>query len=863
MQDIYIDDIRLEHVRSHEEMEMDFPVDNFTVITGKNGAGKSTVFKSISMCLYGDDGGKKGERLNISDMVPEKSPKDLAMIMNFRIIENDVTDTYQIKLYQNHSKFKNSFLLIKNGIDISGENKTATYELISRLLIPRDVYHNTVYFTQQVKDFFTALTNAEQKDIFDSILSMKIYDTYYKNTDGQLKKLLEQLQILLNEISILTSKRDMKVIFKTQLQETNAKQEEIRVEKLSALKQQRIETENEIEVKTLALGELDDVEDEYDNVSRDLIEQQGQKKIIVQQIEDKKQAVRDTISGELRSILNDLEVSKHQKIASEERVMNENINTKKTRIIAIGKEISEIIKRYDTTSVQKEINEYKSEKQTEINTINRMISDLVIEFPTDELDEQITVRKAWFVDAIDLLKTKAEEIKSSAKVVQGNIVSTQKVIDEDEASLNQPTSTCSKCLRPFSDEASSHAVRNQIEENKIKISKLQEQIELFKADMAKIKSEHEETTVQRDLEMKNLQERIAHILDNRAKKQSDLNRKLILLSEEIEEHVRDLNDKIQKLKESASQETVLLVEEERKLYDDVSSLTDDLEKSKLMIEESFEKDRNNSTEEHKLKCINQIIQLNQNYQKSIDGLDKLIYELTESQKSLLLSKTKIRDLKNDIIKLNANLTNTINSIHENENGVVTDDSQILKIDSDVKEINEKLVEINTKKSLLERDISILEFWKTAFSDSGIKSMLIDVAIPYMNENVSECLEMTVPGVFTVTFDTLKTTKSGEMKDRFNVNVRHNIKGTSSHKKLSGGEKRIVDIACMYALRGLTEKLYGKRFHNIFYDEVLDALDEDTAAIFCQMSKLMARDKNITLITHKLVDNVEPDRSFNL
>ena len=171
MQDIYLDNIKLHNVRCHTDMEMDFPV-GLTVIKGKNGSGKSTITKSISMALYGDSGDAKGKRLEVADMVNEKAKGNLEIILNFRIIENNITDKYEIQLYQDHKKFRNKMILLKNGIDISQKSKTETYKFIEKLLIPRDLYHNIIYFNQQVKDFFTSLNNSEQKEIFDSILSL-------------------------------------------------------------------------------------------------------------------------------------------------------------------------------------------------------------------------------------------------------------------------------------------------------------------------------------------------------------------------------------------------------------------------------------------------------------------------------------------------------------------------------------------------------------------------------------------------------------------------------------------------------------------------------------------------------------------
>jgi ABC-type multidrug transport system ATPase subunit len=141
-------------------------------------------------------------------------------------------------------------------------------------------------------------------------------------------------------------------------------------------------------------------------------------------------------------------------------------------------------------------------------------------------------------------------------------------------------------------------------------------------------------------------------------------------------------------------------------------------------------------------------------------------------------------------------------------------------------------------------------------------MLIDSTIPYLNESVNKVLDMLCPGVFTISFDTLKLNKSGEYSDKFNINIIHNIKGTNCHKKLSGGEKRLIDIACMYALRMLAEKLYEKRFHHVLYDEVLDSLDDEISSLFCNSIRLINPNDCVVLVSHNKIDDIEYDRIFN-
>jgi DNA repair exonuclease SbcCD ATPase subunit len=214
-----------------------------------------------------------------------------------------------------------------------------------------------------------------------------------------------------------------------------------------------------------------------------------------------------------------------------------------------------------------------------------------------------------------------------------------------------------------------------------------------------------------------------------------------------------------------------------------------------------------------------------------------------------------------IISINEK-SNLIQQYTDTINKNVVDDKSVIEISENISKYESILKEKQSILGKLNMEENVLNFWKQAFSDSGIKSMLIDSAIPHMNECVANELDKVAPGVFTVSFDTLSETKSGKIKDKFSINILNNMKGSTGHKKLSGGEKRIIDLCCMSALRSLAEKLYNKRFHHIFYDEILDSLDDEFKEMFCNNVKRQSETGcNITLVTHDLPEDVDPDRVF--
>jgi DNA repair exonuclease SbcCD ATPase subunit len=192
-----------------------------------------------------------------------------------------------------------------------------------------------------------------------------------------------------------------------------------------------------------------------------------------------------------------------------------------------------------------------------------------------------------------------------------------------------------------------------------------------------------------------------------------------------------------------------------------------------------------------------------------------------------------------------------------------DETQLKKEEEDLKTLTKNLKLLEKKIKEEKELVKILSFWKESFSDRGIKSMLIDGAIPHLNKYVRNELEKVAPGKFIVSFSTLSTTKGGDIRDKFSVSVLNTENGADSHKMLSGGEKRLVDVATMRALRILSEEMYQKKINLLLLDEVLDSLDTENSEIFCNVLKKLSTDTAICLISHNKQLSVDIDHSYAL
>ena len=140
MQEIEFQKIRLENCGCHSEVDMEFHKGILTGIVGKNGKGKSTIFKSLMVGLFGDTGEAR-ESTNVGDLVNRKHPKDLLIDIWWKVDDQQ----YEVRKYQNHKKHRNKTILLKGEEDITAKSVTDTHKKIEDILVNKNIFRNTVW----------------------------------------------------------------------------------------------------------------------------------------------------------------------------------------------------------------------------------------------------------------------------------------------------------------------------------------------------------------------------------------------------------------------------------------------------------------------------------------------------------------------------------------------------------------------------------------------------------------------------------------------------------------------------------------------------------------------------------------------
>ncbi len=239
-------------------------------------------------------------------------------------------------------------------------------------------------------------------------------------------------------------------------------------------------------------------------------------------------------------------------------------------------------------------------------------------------------------------------------------------------------------------------------------------------------------------------------------------------------------------------------------------------------------------------------------------------ELQERQFQLNLEISRKEELRKELHKIELNVSNFEGAIIScgdqirHQESLEYDETQLNSYYKKDIDLSKEISDLKTSMISIDKTIEMLKFWKTGFSSAGIPSMLIDEAIPYMNERVDYYLDMLTNSRYVVSFDTLSEIKSKEFRDKISVHVLDTQTRADSRVQLSGGQTRIIDIAIILTLGDLLSRIQNVSFNILLFDEIFDALDEQNIQYVSRVLSKIKFGNSVYIISHQHQNHLEAD-----
>lgn len=492
------------------------------------------------------------------------------------------------------------------------------------------------------------------------------------------------------------------------------------------------------------------------------------------------------------------------------------------------------------TNIEAEINIATKELTDKLMSVESEISKLATETATTlcrleekasgarkrDLEEKTSVLTS-IKEEIKVLEKEIERLLSALKEVKSSAVKKQAEIETCESHLSADVPTCSFCNQPLSSTAKTE-VDDKLKIMKSDYSKMVDRI-------SDISSTIEEKNKQLSLAKDNLSAREAHYTNL----EKELEEKIAKAKKDVADKNSSLDSKLKELKKET--ETAIL-NAKKPFTETCERRIADVDSKKISLSTAI-KDKNKTVAMQWITEKDSLIKTREELEKTIKEIDDICVALQKEETLLTQSE---QELKSNEVQY----AERIKSAEEN----IRSSIELIKT------VEEKINECLENIAALERRRNILKFWKTGYSDTGIKSMLLDDAIPVLNGKSKELCEM-APNL-KIRFDSQTALKSGDYTNKFGIEVLQ-TRNLSGLKELSSGEKRMTDIIVLLCLRHLLEDRQNTRMNILLLDEILDSLDPENAALAVAMVKKLSEDHCVVLISHTLRDFIESDEMYNM
>ncbi|MBX3060125.1 MAG: SMC family ATPase [Anaerolineae bacterium] len=230
----------------------------------------------------------------------------------------------------------------------------------------------------------------------------------------------------------------------------------------------------------------------------------------------------------------------------------------------------------------------------------------------------------------------------------------------------------------------------------------------------------------------------------------------------------------------------------------------------------------------------------------------------EKQQQLTKAQAAVAPLEAALAELAAQITNQQQTVADFQQQVDTavseletltaDGADLRRVEDEVFRLREEENEANRQVGIAQNRLAVLadqrdrrtrltadrvtqteqiQRWKTlerAFGREGVQALLIEQAIPSIEEHANDLLERLTGGEMRVSFPTQRENKSNQvLRETLDIRIQDNA-GERPYDNFSGGEQFRVNFAIRLALSQLLAKRAGARLQTLVIDEGFGSQD---------------------------------------
>ncbi len=812
-----------------DPVELDFNTFDLACISGHNGAGKSSLLDAITWCLFGEARGKSSDVINLHADV-----KAAEVALTFQ----HEGSLYRVQRTLPRNKSTVLEFQIKGAEGWRPLTEKTTRETQARieqtLRLDYETFVNASFFLQGKADQFTQQNAAKRKEVLSSILGLEAWEEYKNRTaerrralereademDGRLAEIeaelseeqprkarLAELEASLTRLvsaraaqeSVLENIKQNAALLDRQrkLTETLAANLERTRAALAALEARRTARESDLRSYLNLLQRADEIEAayaEWQNVRRQATEWEKTASQF-REYEQKRTPLLQKIAAEKarleeerRSLLAQAEEITHQ--ASAINDLNRQIENAKALLQEAEAHIAE---RTEVETQRSQARERQSELKAENESLKAQM---------DELKQRIERLESAEGSECPLcgqsLTAEHRQVTLQQLEAEGKQKGDQYRLNQKEiAALTEQIAAYETRLKQLGSAENEHI------QYTAKISQLTERVDRLQA----ISGDWETSGKKRLQEVETLLESGTFAADEQ--------QQLARLDHELAQLGYDA---------SAHDQTRRRETELRRIEEDYSSLKSAKEASRQI--------------EQEIAALHAEIA---NRAAEIETLDAE-YQFAKSQlESVEAQLPNLEEAERELFKL-----------REEENKVRAELGGAQQRVNILESLRTRKKELEKERAELRKQIARHKTLERAFGKDGVPALLIEQALPQIEDKANELLDRLSDGQMSIRFVTqaqYKDKKRDDLKETLDIQISDSA-GTRNYEMYSGGEAFRVNFAIRLALSEILAQRKGARLQTLVIDEGFGSQDAQGRQRLVEAINLVKNDfAKILVISH--------------
>jgi len=814
-----------------EPVEIDFTRIHVACISGSNGAGKSALLDAMTWALFGQ------ARKNDETIINNSRNIDAAEVTFEFEYESNI---YRIIRCLRRGKTSTVDLLIwnqetGNWHPMTEKSVRQTNKRIEELLhLDFETFINASFFLQGKADQFTSQSAGDRKKILSNILELDIWEKYQTAAAEKRRNQTVRLSFLENRLDEI---------------EKELSEEPQRREVLNRLDEELKKSEEQLVIKQQAWQNAKSAETLLES-------HQAAYQSLLQNYE---KSVRQIDAQKSRLSKRTLESLSIQELLKEEP----EIESGYRQLQKIREELSEwnkkALENYRIDGERKEITgkigQLRAGLESEQATLRQEILRLEKNF---ELIPELFQKQKELqtqIESIEAFLSEKESVNESLRNITEIIVEKRAENQQLDAQMRdlkkritelqaaQVGTPCPFCGRELDEE---HTL-TYLQSMQLDGKKLGDRYRINSEELKKL-NEEKDALNRKLLEIQNAE-----------KKHLELSRMLALISAEIkkiqenEPYRQNLSDRlseIQKLLETES----FCVKERQKL-----SMLEEQAKAlgynPAAHEQCREKESELAQSENRWQEVQQAKAALQPIQREIIDLTN---QIAVDEKELEQIEGSVEQQKAALDEFSANLPDLqkakkeFDTVQAETNRIRLEKGAAEQLVSVLESLKNQKQEVIREREEVNLQISQLKYLEKAFSKNGIPAILIDQALPEIEEHANLILGKLTDERMSVRFSTQKEYKDKNREDKIETLAIFisDETGSREYELFSGGEAFRINFAIRLALSHILTKRAGARLQMLVIDEGFGSQDEEGRQRLIEAIIAVQDDyKKILVITH--------------